>query len=301
MGKEYAKVLKNMSLSFVVVGRSEKSATDFKNETGIDCKSGGLNNWLENNQVPEWAIVTVTGDQLGITTRELISAGCKNILVEKPGGLDNADLKLTLKSAKKFKTDVFVAYNRRFYASTLKADEIIKKDGGVKSFYFDFTERSSIIEALNKPNKIKRGWFLHNSTHVIDMAFFLGGKPSKITPYKKRGGLKWHPSGSIYVGAGISDNYALFSYHANWESAGRWGLEIMTPKSKLIFRPLEKLQIQKYGSMNIEDVPLDDKLDIEFKPGIYRQVESFLGNRHDLPTIDEQVGNLKYYSLIEKR
>ena len=175
---------------------------------------------------------------------------------------------------------------------------IIKEDGGVSSFTFDFTERSYVIEKLKTSSvEVKRNWFLANSTHVIDMAFFLGGKPSKITAYTKDG-LKWHPSGSIYAGAGISDRSALFSYHANWKSAGKWNIEIMTPKNKLIFRPLEKLQMQKYGSMNIEDVPLDDKLDIEFKPGIYRQIESFLGDKRNLLTINEQVKNLQYYSAI---
>ena len=33
--------------------------------------------------------------------------------------------------------NVFVAYNRRFYASVLKAQEIIEEDGGVTSFNFE--------------------------------------------------------------------------------------------------------------------------------------------------------------------
>ena len=298
MAKEYAKVLKAQKVGFVVVGRSRKSTDSFRKELGINAVSGGIIEWLMANPAPKKAIVAVTEDQLGIVTRNLINSGCRSILIEKPGGLDDADLKLTLKFAKKFKANVFIAYNRRFYASTIKAKEIIKKDGEVSSLIFDFTEWSHIIKKLKTSPKVKRGWFLANSTHVIDLAFFLSGKPIKMRSYKK-GQLSWHPSGSIYSGAGITKSGALFSYHANWESAGRWNIEIMTPKSKLIFKPLEKLHIQKIGSVAIEEILINDELDKKFKPGIYREVQSFFGNQKGLLSLKEQVENLKYYNKIK--
>jgi len=298
MAKEYAKVLKSQKVDFNVVGRSQRSVDSFKTETGLAAVGGGIEEWLKKNKSPRAAIVAVTEDQLGIATRNLINAGCKLILVEKPGGLDAKDIKKTADLAKKKKAAVYVGYNRRFYASTQKALEFIKKEG-ILSFNFDFTERSYIIAGLNQPNKIKNNWFLQNSSHVIDLAFFMGGWPRKITAYKE-GGLSWHPAGAVYAGAGISDKGALFSYHANWKSAGRWSIEIITDKSNLIFRPLEKLQIQKYGSMNIEDFPLDDELDIKFKPGLYKQIESFLKNKKNLLAIEDQVKHLKYYAQIQK-
>lgn len=297
MGREYAKVLKSQKIIFTTVGRSQESANSFKKELGINTISGGVKKWLETNPAPQKAIVAVTENQLGTVTKELLNAGCKIILVEKPGGLDIKDIEAVANLAKNKKALVYVGYNRRFYSSTQKALEIIKKDGGVSSFNFDFTERGYIVEALKQSPEIKRQWFLQNSTHVIDMAFFMGGWPKKIYATTE-GGLKWHPSGSIYVGSGISNQGALFSYHANWESAGRWSLEIMTSKNKLIFRPLEKLQIQKYGSMAIEDVPLEDGLDILFKPGLYKQVEAFLKNSNTLLTIEEQEKHLDIYAKI---
>ena len=298
MGIEYAKVLRALNLPFIVVGRSEKTAHNFQKTTGLLPVTGGLKKWIsDKNKLPTTAIVAVNEEEAGETTRLLIKNGVKKILAEKPGGLNNNDLKLTAQLAKKFKTKVFVAYNRRFYASTIKAKEIIKKDGGVSSLIFDFTEWSHVIKKLDASPKVKESWFLANSTHVIDMAFFLSGKPAKISSYKN-GQLDWHPDGSIYSGAGITKSGALFSYHANWESAGRWNIEIMTPKSKLIFKPLEKLQIQKIGSTVIEEVLIDDELNKKFKPGIYRQVQSFLSNRNNLITIEKQVEALKFYNQI---
>ena len=298
MAKEYARVLRAMKLPFIALGRSRNSSNAFTAEVGIKAESGGLSNWLRKNKVPGKAIVAVTEDQLGIVTLVLLNSGCKNILVEKPGGLNVGEIKKVARLAKNKRARVFVGYNRRFYASTLAALDLIKKGGGVLSFDFDFTERSYTVEKLPQSDKIKREWFIQNSSHVIDMAFYIGGWPKKISAYKK-GGLSWHPSGSVYSGAGVSETGALFSYHANWNSAGRWSVEIMTPKTKLIFRPLEKLQIQKYGSMTIEDYPLKDSVDINFKPGLFRQVEAFINNGKRLLTIQEQIKNLETYSKMK--
>jgi len=298
MGIEYAKVLKAQRVKFTAVGRSEKSAENFKKEVGIPAIQGGLKKWLKQNSPSALAVVAVTEDQLGAVVRQLINTGCKKILVEKPGGLNMGEIKKVAQLAKNKKAKVYVGYNRRFYASTIAALDLIKKDGGVTSFNFDFTERSYAVEKLSQSDKIKREWFIQNSSHVIDMAFYMGGWPKKISTYKK-GGLSWHPSGSVYSGAGVSETEALFSYHADWDSAGRWSIEIITPKTKLIFRPLEKLRIQKYGGMATEDYPLKDGLDINFKPGLYKQAEAFFKNQGGLLTIQEQVKHLGTYSKIK--
>jgi len=72
----------------------------------------------------------------------------------------------------------------------------------------------------------------------------------------------------------------------------------MTSKHRLIFRPLEKLQIQNIGSVSIEEVPIDYKLEKEFKPGLYSQVRAFISNKKNIMTIDEQVKSLEYYNKI---
>lgn len=300
MAIEYTKVLKAMRLPIVVVGRGEASAAIFKNSTHVDVITGGIERWLKTViAVPKTAIVAVSVTELAGVTKRLIKSGVRSILVEKPGGLTVAEIKSVAQTASHKRADVFIAYNRRFYASAQKAQEIIRKNGGVKSFIFEFTEWSHLIAKTKIDSRIKKNWFLANSTHVVDLAFFLGGQPRDISCYKS-GSLKWHPVGSIFSGAGTTSSGALFSYSANWTSPGRWSLEILTPKSHLIFRPLEKLQIQKIGSLAIEEVRINDKLDKEFKPGLYKQVKSFLSDKHNLLSINQQVENLKYYDEIIK-
>ncbi|MFX1383491.1 MAG: Gfo/Idh/MocA family oxidoreductase [Promethearchaeota archaeon] len=300
MAIDYSKVLVAMKIPLIVVGRGEKSAKSFLESTNLPIEIGGVDNWLEKSEVyPKYAIVAVTGTELGNVTRSLLRHGIKNILLEKPGGLDEQDIESVSNEALKSSANVLIGYNRRFYASTRKAKEIIEEDGGVCSFTFEFTEWIHKMDQ-NKDKSIKERWLLHNSTHVIDLAFYLGGVPDKIDCYTS-GGFEWHPAGSAFVGAGITKRGILFSYHSNWDAPGRWWVEILTNQRRLIFRPLEQLKAQKRGSVAIDDIKIDDRLDIEFKPGLFRQVEAFLNDDWtEFIDIHEQVSRSKLYKLISE-
>ena len=254
MAVDYYKVLNDLDVFFKVIGRGKKSAKSFYKKTGVRPILGGLDSFLAD--YPEkcsHAIVAVGVERLAETTKQLLKYGIQNILVEKPAGLNKEEIESVAKLTKEENANVFVAYNRRFYSSVIKAKEIIKEDGGVTSFSFEFTEWSHEIEKIEKASGVKENWFLANSTHVVDLAFYLGGQPKKISSFVS-GGLDWHPSASVFSGAGMSETGALFSYQANWESAGRWSVEILTKKHRLIFRPIEKLQIQNRGSVQIDFV-----------------------------------------------
>jgi predicted dehydrogenase len=207
------------------------------------------------------------------------------------------EIKAVADEARKQNAEVFVGYNRRYYASVIKAQEIIKNDGGLSSFHFEFTEWAHTIEPLKKAEGVKESWLLANSTHVIDLAFFLGGKPSEMSSFTA-GKLSWHDR-SVFAGAGKTAGEKLFSYNANWEAPGRWGLELMTTSSRLVLRPLEGLLLQQKGSVAIVPLGLDDTLDKDFKPGLYLQNKSFLeGDYSSLITIAEQAEMVEIYGFI---
>jgi len=301
MAIEYAKVLQKLSCEFIAIGRGSENCKHFREITGVDSIDGGLVEFLKTNpRIPNAVINTVGIDSLSSSTRSLIEYGIKYILLEKPGFGNPNELSETLLLSKKYDSNILLAYNRRFYQSALKAVEIINADGGVKSFNFEFTEWSHSIQTLDKSLVEHNNWFYGNSTHLIDLAFFLGGKPKSLSCYKT-GSLNWHPSGSIYSGSGETEGGALFSYIANWQSPGRWNLELATNNYRLIFRPLEKLQIMKLGSVQIDYFDeIDYKIDEEFKPGIYLQTMAFLNNQKSLfSDIFEQFENMKeVYSKI---
>lgn len=298
MAIEYAKVLQKLKKKFIIIGRGELSAQDFQQKTGLLPITGGLHKFLSSNSLPiKQAIIAVSEDQLGITAIELLRYGIKTILVEKPGGASFSEIEKVEREAKNRKAKVFVAYNRRFYSSIKKALQIIKKDHGVLSFNFEFTELSERIAPLIKATGVKENWFLHNSTHVIDLAFFIAGQPKHLCSFTT-GGLPWHPKASIFSGAGTTVKGALFSYQANWDAPGRWVLEVLTKNYRLIFKPLEELQVQNKGSFEINRVEIDNQFDKNFKPGLYKEVISFLTNNKDLCTLEEQCTNLALYKKM---
>ena len=299
MGIEYTKVLKDLNIEFIVVGNSVDSCIEFEKNTGIKAKDGGIEKFIKNNKIDDYYVINaVNAEKLYKTTKLILENNVKNILVEKPAALYKEEINHLYNLSKEKNSNVFVAYNRRFYASTLKAKQIIENDGGVTSFNFEFTEWSHEIEKLDKPKEILERWFLANSTHVVDLAFYLGGLPKKISCYTF-GSLNWHPTASIFSGSGVSENEALFSYFANWESAGRWSVEILTKKNKLIFRPMEKLQIQKRGTIKSEYVKIDYRLDEKYKPGLYLQTKMFINNKFDcFCSIEHQLNIFKFYYKV---
>lgn len=301
MGKEYGNVLKNLDISFHVVCRSENSAKDYYEKIGVMPSYGGIEKVISVlDDIPKTAIVAVNAEYLSNTVCLLIEHGVKEILIEKPVGLNRIEIEKVLQACQARDAHAYVAYNRRFYSSTEKAMQIINEDGGVSSFNFEFTEWGFKVEKTEHPQSVKDEWLLANSSHVIDLAFFLGGTPKEMHSYSS-GCLKWHARASKYSGAGITDKGATFSYQANWDAPGRWGVEVLTSYHRLYLKPLEKLFIQNKGSLEVEEVLIDNMLDVDFKPGLYNQTKAFLSPDKDprLLTIEEQVNHMKIYEMID--
>ena len=304
MAVEYAKVLNDLKVEYTVIGRSDSRCESFYRITGKIPLSGGLENYLKSKPETPDAVINTTGiESLTESTSLLLNYGVKYILLEKPGFGNPKELELTKRSVDLNRAEVLIAYNRRFYSSVIRAKEIIQNDGGIKSFNFDFTEWAHIIKDLKKENVELENWFYGNSLHLIDLAFFLGGKPIELTSFQK-GGLDWHPSGEIFSGAGITESGALFSYIANWSSPGRWGLELCTNNFRLIFKPIEKLSVMKLGSVKIEEDDLINyNLDELFKPGLYLQTQAFLKKElSQFATVNDQIiANNTYLNKINSK
>lgn len=295
MSIHYAKVLIDLNVEFLTIGRSEISCNNFLEKTGVNPISGGLDLFLQNNpNLPDSVIVAVGIESLSSTTKILLTYGIKKILLEKPGVGSPVEIQSLHVLCMSKEAKVMLGYNRRFYSSIIKAKELIELDGGVKSFNFEFTEWSHVVKNLKKHINEHNFWFLGNSSHVIDTAFYVCGAPIEFSAYFT-GGTDWHPSSSIFAGAGICQNNVLFSYSANWQGPGRWSIEFITNKRRLILKPMESLKEQLIGSVEVNPVLIDDSLDIHYKPGLYHQTREFIeGNYDAFCDISEQ------YEMITK-
>ncbi len=298
MGHAYANVLKKLQVDFVVVGRSQTGCESFSMETDLNPFAGGLNEAINNLDPPKIAINAVNQENLAETTIQLINAGTKRILLEKPGGINVTELEKIFKFSENKNVQILLAYNRRFYSSILHAEQQIRKDGGLSSIHFEFTELTHTINPDHFNSTVLRNWVLGNSSHVLDIAFFLAGLPQEWKGWSE-GELDWHPKSSRFCGSGKTDQGVLFSYFADWKAPGRWGFEALTNYRRFVFRPLEKLSIWKFGNLNSEIEHIDDQLDIDFKPGIYRQTKSFIDDDTSrFCTLQQQIERARLYSKI---
>jgi len=296
MAQDYARILQGLDLPFEVIGRGADSADKFEKATGSRARIGGVSDALRADKAPEKAIVAVGVEQLAPTTAELIRAGVKRIMVEKPSGLDLAEIESLNRIAEENGASVLLAYNRRFYGSVQQARQCIAEDGGVISAQFEFTEWSHVIAPLVIGAGVKERWLLGNSTHVIDLAFHLIGRPVDWKCWHA-GSIDWHPAAARFAGAGITEQNVMFSYLADWQAPGRWGLELLTAKRRLILRPMEQLQVTPLGTVKIEAIEPLDNLDQDYKPGLYRQTRAFLEGNDDLfCSLPEQVESVRIYS-----
>ena len=302
MAREYLKVLASLGNEVIIVGRSEEKIRALKSDyPNFEYFSGGLENFLEqHSDIPEFVINAASVNQLRSTTILLMDAGVKYILLEKPGDLTLSGLnEIKLKSIE-FSADVLIAYNRRYYSSISVLKEQVEIDGGIKSAHFEFTEWIHTIDPIMYDSETLKKWIISNSSHVIDTVFSLIGIPKELIAFVGgKDAIAWHPSGSIFIGSGISEKNIPFTYHSNWEGPGRWAIEISTRKRRFFLRPMEKLQQQIKGSIQITDFVIDDFLDKEFKAGLYLQTKSFLElDFKNMISISNQINALSYYNKI---
>lgn len=290
---EYTKVLKALNKEFITIGRGHNSAKAYFEATGIEAIEGGLESYIESKpSIPEFAIIAVNVEFLASTTVTLMKFGVKKIFCEKPGFNDTSEFEDVYKVAKESGVKVYYAYNRRFFASVLAAEKIIKEDGGMTSMNFEFTEWGHVIGNSEHPAAVKKNWMTANSSHVIDLSFFLGGEPKEMSCFTA-GELSWHKP-SCFVGAGVTTKGVLFNYQANWNAPGRWAVELQTQLHRIYLKPMEQLQLQDKGSVKVYPVEIDDSLDKEYKPGFYLETKAFLeDDTSRLCGIDEQIRHIK--------
>ena len=104
-----------------------------------------------------------------------------------------------------------------------------------------------------------------------------------------------------FAGSGITNKGVLFSYISNWESAGRWGIELFTTKRRVFLRPIEKIYIQDRGKFEFYEHKFNNKIDCDYKPGLYRQLESLLNTPERLLNLEVHINNTKkiYKKIIQ--
>lgn len=299
MARDHADVLDALKVSYEVIGRGCESAETFEGATGKTVHRGGIDLALAGHGAkPSTAIVAVGVEVLAATVVSLVEGGVRRLLVEKPGAIDSTLLAQVAVAAGRCSAEVVIGYNRRYYAATAAARSMISEDGGAVSCGFELSEWPHATEPIEVDPAVRQRWLLAHSSHVVDLAFHLCGRPKEWSSWRA-GSLPWHPAAARFAGSGLTDQGVTFSYHGDWEAPGRWGLDVLTRRRRLTFRPMEELRVTEIGSLAEQRVDLDDELDRRFKPGLLEQTRAFiLGDRTHACTLNDQIELLAVYETI---
>ena len=298
MALEYSKVLDHIKVPYSVKGRGKVSADIFEKATG---KKVALS-WDEVGLFSAFThcIVAVSEESLLDATLELVGLGAKKILVEKPGGPSIEKIEKHVEQLTNGPTQIFVAYNRRYYKIVEKLREYIADDGGITSLHFDFSERSRIIGSLVKAPGVKDNWLIHNSTHVIDLVQYICDG-LMITSAHSSGSLAWHSAGDRFYGLGKTRSGAPVTYNSDWSSPGGWEVLVRTAKRRFLLKPLEALIISDASGVHktIHEIEFEFN---NFKPGLEALVMDFLADAPSdrLVTPKNQLVHLKLLREIRQ-
>lgn len=305
MGKEYYKVLGDMPCSVTVVGNSALGTEQFAADTGGSAYMGGVkgNQKVINNAEITYAIIATPVHTLKEVVLDCLQLGIKNILVEKPAGKNPGEVAELVELEREYGANIFVACNRRFYASVDALLRMIDEQHEIiSSVRFEFTEWMSRNYKAHGNDKIRNNIFFSNSIHVTDLAFFFAGMPVEISAFTD-GQNDWTDDKLRYAGAGITKNNVFFSYFADWKSPGRWAVEVITNDTRYYLKPMETLQIQKKDSVKVDAVEIEDTLDQRYKPGLFAMVDAFLNGgekKKRLLTLKEHNDRMWVYEKMMK-
>jgi len=286
MATHYANTLSKMRIEDVtIISRDKYKINRLCARFNFKPLSGGYEKNMSSLEKKD-LIIIATPIHLLIPATEMASInGQQNILIEKPASLYSRKL---ISLSKKIKSKkIRIAYNRLLYPNLYLLKKLIEKDGGITSCTFTFTEWISTINFKKDKSDAYTFWGIANTLHIISMVTELIGFPKKFSSFQ-HGRLDWHPSGSIFVGSGISKQGIPFSYHGDWTSSGRWGIEIMTAKNTYRLIPLEELFVCKKGSMKWEKIHFKRSYP-DTKPGVAEEIALMLSNNKpknlDLPSL----------------
>ena len=289
MAQAYSKVLSANQISHMLVGRTEKHIP--VNSEYCALHFGSFNKLLKMSFAHLPIIICVNMQHLYSVCKDVLALGFKKILLEKPSAIFRQDVLNLSELCKSAQAEIFVGYNRRYLSSVKAAIERVNSDGGLQSIHFEFSEIPDRLLQFGHPPEVLSRWGLCNSSHILDLFVTLAGYPRSIT-CNADGYFDWHKAGSRFSGSGITKNGVMFSYISDWNSAGRWGIELYSQNYKLILQPIEKLSVVSKGSAQTSDwKDREDNLDEEFKPGLFAQTIDFLSpNPSDnLCTLAQQV------------
>ncbi len=207
----------------------------------------------------------------------------KPVFFEKPIALSSEKIKMAIEQFPEMLDKVQIGYNRRFYDFVPRIKQYIKKFE-INSIEVHIPESTQGVYDKN----LLRFLFLQNSSHIIDLLYYLLDKPKILVDkiYRKET-IDKVPLG--YNGL-LTANSIPIHLIANWDSPSNFGIKFHTKHSLIELLPVEKASI--YEGFNIIEpteinpirqyIPKLEKQyfisreTAKYKPGFLLQIKNFI-------------------------
>jgi predicted dehydrogenase len=300
MAREHARAFRDLPGVTLagITGRTRARAEALAAEQGIAAVFDSVDELYAKTRAD---IVVVTVRELGMSAAalECFRHGWL-VMLEKPAGYHLPDAEKILAAAHAARRRVFVALNRRAYASTRKALEMLAQGGGgARLIHVQDQQDLALAASLGEPAEVLRNYMFANSIHLVDYLRVFGrGEIASVRVLES-----WNAGAPGTVAAHLrfaSGDVAI--YQAVWNGPGPWAVTVTDPAQRLEIRPLEALSLQKRGERRLQPVELE-KVDAEFKPGLRIQAERLLacargGDAAGLATLDDATESMRLCARI---
>lgn len=216
------------------------------------------------------AAVVACGHNFTVEVSKAVLSTGRPCLIEKPVGFSEAETGSVLEAASKGATWGMVAVNRRFYSIITKARELIADAGGLRAIRVEHTEWMHQAATWGLADDILDRFFYVNGIHLVDTMCHLAGVPTSTDAVVRRFPQRRNAYDAMFE----FPSGAIGHYSGQWYAPGRWALDLFAEDLRITFPRMEEALIQRTGQ-DPASLPLDP-IDQKFKPGFYRQMETFL-------------------------
>lgn len=291
MAEEYLKVFLSKQITLeAIYSRTASKSKILKKKYKIKKIYKSLNDLKNDNKINA-LIIAVNSES---TKHIIYNLDIYNyrVLCEKPVGINFEETK---KIISKIKNKYFyVALNRRFYSSNIKAFNLVVKNKSKRLISIRDQELQNSKSKLYNKNLMY--W---NSVHLIDyINIYARGKLLKVQRLKR---FKDNKFSENLTRLFFSSKDEVL-YHCNWNSPGPWSINIIQKNQSIEMKPLENLVHEKLiRGKRIRVFHDISKIDLKFKPGLFYQVSEFIkmlnDKKHKLVNLNDYFNTVK---LIKK-
>lgn len=270
IAQKHVEVLKAMPACQIVAGVKREA------ETGrAFCELNGIARYFSSAaQLLDWgefdAAIVCVGHLLTVqVAREVLATG-RPCLIEKPVGFSSAETREVADTAQSAGTWGMVAVNRRFYSNVRRAFDLLAEAGGIKAIRVEHTEWMHQAGTWGLSEEVLDRFFLINGIHLVDTMCHLAGLPQRTLGIVRRQADRRHAYDAMLQ----FGNGAVGHYSGQWYAPGRWAVDVFAEDLRIAFPCLEQSQILR--TAREPEVLELDAMDRQFKPGFFRQMETFL-------------------------